>query len=132
MNTQRFYGSNDMAKVGCHDCNGCSSCCQDMGQSIWLDPYDIYNLTKKYDYIIKTFYEIEKNDSFNLKHIFECGQCFRWKKEIDGSYTGVFKNNVLNVKEENNIIDTITVEKATKEESLFKSNYLLFGCLRHI
>jgi Fe-S-cluster containining protein len=46
MDTQRFYGSNDMAKVGCHDCNGCSSCCQDMGQSIWLDPYDTYNLTK--------------------------------------------------------------------------------------
>ncbi len=41
----RFYGSNDMAKVDCHDCNGCSSCCRDMGQSIWLDPYDVYNVT---------------------------------------------------------------------------------------
>lgn len=46
MKIERFYGSNDMAKVGCHDCNGCSSCCQDMGQSIWLDPYDTYNLAK--------------------------------------------------------------------------------------
>lgn len=46
MNIDRVYGSNDMAKIGCHDCNGCSSCCQDMGQSIWLDPYDTYNLTK--------------------------------------------------------------------------------------
>ena len=46
MNIDRFYGSNDMAKIGCHDCNGCSSCCQDMGQSIWLDPYDTYNLTQ--------------------------------------------------------------------------------------
>ena len=46
MNIERFYGSNDMAKVGCHDCSGCSSCCQDMGQSIWLDPYDTYNLTR--------------------------------------------------------------------------------------
>ena len=26
------------------------------------------------------------------------GQCFRWNKQEDGSYTGVFKNNVLNVK----------------------------------
>ena len=50
---------------------------------------------------MEQIYEIEKNDSFDLKHIFECGQCFRWKKETDGSYTGVFKNNVLNVKEEN-------------------------------
>lgn len=50
---------------------------------------------------MEQFYEIDKNDSFNLVHIFECGQCFRWNKENDGSYTGVFKNNVLNIKEEN-------------------------------
>ncbi len=54
---------------------------------------------------MEQYYEIKQNDSFNLKHIFECGQCFRWNKEEDGSYTGVFKNNVLNVKAENgNII----------------------------
>ena len=49
-------------------------------------------------------YEIEKSNSFNTTHIFECGQCFRWNKEQDGSYTGVVKNNVLNVKEEKNSI----------------------------
>lgn len=49
-------------------------------------------------------YEIEKNDSFNLIHIFECGQCFRWNLEKDKSYTGVVGNNVLNVKEENSKI----------------------------
>lgn len=42
----KLYGSNDMAKVSCHDCAGCSSCCEDMGDSIWLDPCDIYQLTK--------------------------------------------------------------------------------------
>ena len=42
----KLYGSNDMAKISCHDCAGCSSCCQDMGESIWLDPYDIYQLTR--------------------------------------------------------------------------------------
>lgn len=41
-------------------------------------------------------------NSFNPEHIFECGQCFRWNKELDGSYTGVFKQNVINVKKENN------------------------------
>lgn len=50
------------------------------------------------------YYQIPKIDTFCLEHIFECGQCFRWNKEKDGSYTGVFKNNVLNVKEENNKI----------------------------
>ena len=39
-------------------------------------------------------------DNFNPEHIFECGQCFRWNKETDGSYTGVFLENVLNVKKE--------------------------------
>lgn len=42
----KLYGNNDMAKVSCHDCAGCSSCCQDMGESIWLDPYDVFQLTK--------------------------------------------------------------------------------------
>ena len=39
-----LYSSNDMAKLGCNECSGCSSCCQGMGQSIILDPYDIYQL----------------------------------------------------------------------------------------
>lgn len=36
-------------------------------------------------------------NTFELKHIFECGQCFRWNMEKDGSYTGIFGNNVINV-----------------------------------
>lgn len=45
INTGKLYGNKDMVKVGCHDCMGCSSCCRDMGQSIWLDPYDVYHMT---------------------------------------------------------------------------------------
>lgn len=26
---------------------------------------------------------------FDLDHIFDCGQCFRWEKEQDGSYSGI-------------------------------------------
>ena len=40
--------------------------------------------------------------TFNLEHIFECGQCFRWNKQEDGSYTGVFKGNVINIKQKGN------------------------------
>ncbi len=43
-------------------------------------------------------YIMKKIPTFELKAIFECGQCFRWNEEEDKSYTGVFKNNVLNVK----------------------------------
>ena len=42
-------------------------------------------------------YKISNIDSFELKDIFECGQCFRWNEQEDGSYTGVFGENVLNV-----------------------------------
>ena len=43
-------------------------------------------------------------DEFEPEHIFECGQCFRWNIEEDGSYTGVVKNRILNVSKKNDII----------------------------
>lgn len=41
------YGANDMVKVGCDDCRGCSACCHGMGDSIVLDPMDLYRLERK-------------------------------------------------------------------------------------
>ena len=49
-------------------------------------------------------YKIENIDSFELADIFDCGQCFRWNKQDDGSYTGVFKNNVMNVQKSENTV----------------------------
>lgn len=43
---------------------------------------------------------IQNTDSFEPRDIFECGQCFRWNVQKDGSYTGIFGQNVLNVKKE--------------------------------
>lgn len=34
---------------------------------------------------------------FDPVHIFECGQCFRWNREADGSYTGVVGGKAVNV-----------------------------------
>ena len=42
-------------------------------------------------------YILKNAKSFELKDIFDCGQCFRWNEQEDKSYTGIFKNNVLNV-----------------------------------
>lgn len=42
----KLYTNNDMAKTDCNGCKGCSTCCQGMGTSIVLDPYDIYQLCK--------------------------------------------------------------------------------------
>lgn len=41
---------------------------------------------------------------FELPHVFECGQCFRWNKQEDGSYTGVALGRVINLKKEDNNI----------------------------
>ena len=49
-------------------------------------------------------YIIKDSNSFKLKDIFECGQCFRWNEQDDGSYIGVFGENVLNVRKINNEI----------------------------
>ena len=41
----RLYDENDMVKADCHGCAGCSDCCREMGDTILLDPYDVYRLT---------------------------------------------------------------------------------------
>lgn len=41
----KLYGLNDMARTDCNGCKGCSACCRGMGNTITLDPYDLYNLT---------------------------------------------------------------------------------------
>lgn len=51
--------------------------------------------------------------SFNLEHIFECGQCFRWNKNADESYTGVAFKKAVRLWEEDG---TLFIEGTTKEE----------------
>lgn len=43
----------------------------------------------------KYIYEGVKD--FNLDHIFDCGQCFRWSRQEDGSYTGIAMGKAVNV-----------------------------------
>ena len=38
----RFYGLSSMVKADCNDCEGCFQCCRGMGDSIVLDPYDMF------------------------------------------------------------------------------------------
>lgn len=42
-------------------------------------------------------YNVNNVRDFNLDHIFDCGQCFRWEKQADGSYTGVAFGKVVNM-----------------------------------
>ncbi len=54
-----------------------------------------YNIVQIEDKII-----LKEIKDFNPKHIFECGQAFRWYKEEDESYTTVAFGKALNVKKE--------------------------------
>ena len=36
-------------------------------------------------------------ENFELDHIFECGQCFRWNKQTNGNYIGVAYGKVIEV-----------------------------------
>ena len=66
---------------------------------------------------MKSFkYVIDKElDSFELVHIFECGQCFRWEKETDTSYIGVIKDTVLRITKKD---DSIVLEGNTLSDNI--------------
>ena len=40
------YSIHDMARLGCRDCEGCHKCCGNMGDTIVLDPYDVFRITE--------------------------------------------------------------------------------------
>lgn len=42
---------------------------------------------------------ILREDSFKVDHIFECGQCFNFRKNDDGSFTAVFLGKIINLLE---------------------------------
>lgn len=52
-----------------------------------------YTIVEEHNRII-----LKNMEDFEPKHIFECGQAFRWYVEEDGSYTAVHGGRVVNVK----------------------------------
>ncbi|MFL0194096.1 DNA-3-methyladenine glycosylase family protein [Clostridium sp. WILCCON 0269] len=54
--------------------------------------------------------------NFELSHIFDCGQCFRWNRQKGGSYIGVAFGKIIEVeKKDNDILIYNTSEKDFKE-----------------
>lgn len=41
----KLYKAKDLARADCLGCKGCSQCCRGMGESIVLDPLDVFRLT---------------------------------------------------------------------------------------
>lgn len=67
------YGLNDMVRAGCGDCKGCSECCRGMGQSILLDPYDIWqletNLGETFGGLLREKIELHVEDGLILPNL---------------------------------------------------------------
>lgn len=72
----RLYNAGDMVRIGCNDCKGCSYCCQEMGESVVLTPFDMYELTvhlgKSFDELMEDKIELYMTDGMvmpNLKMV---------------------------------------------------------------
>lgn len=66
---------------------------------------------------------------FNLKHIFECGQCFRWNANLNGSYTVVAGNRIATLSMEytnaEKTAGILNIDTAScRESEEFWRNYL--------
>lgn len=72
MDTKR-YDLDDMVRAGCNDCKGCSDCCRGMGQSILLDPWDIWqlevNLGETFKGLLRDKIELHVEDGLILPNL---------------------------------------------------------------
>lgn len=44
--SKRLYSAHDMARIASSQCAGCGACCREMGDTIVLDPYDVWQMTE--------------------------------------------------------------------------------------
>ena len=58
-------------------------------------------------------YILENVKDFNLRNIFDCGQCFRWKEEEDGSFTGIAFGKPVNMSFADG---TLSIDNCTEDE----------------
>lgn len=74
----RLYTANDMVKADCGDCEGCSACCHGMGESIVLDPLDIYRLTTNlemsFEALLSQYIELNVVDGIILPNLKMSGE----------------------------------------------------------
>ncbi|MBQ9142193.1 MAG: YkgJ family cysteine cluster protein [Lachnospiraceae bacterium] len=74
----KLYDINDMAKLGCQDCAGCSACCRGMGSSIVLAPYDVFRIEKRlnkgFEELLAEHFELNVVDGVILPNLKLAGQ----------------------------------------------------------
>lgn len=69
----KVYSINDMVRASCNDCEGCHTCCTGMGDSIILDPYDVWCLQegtgKNFEELLATVIELGVVEGLILPHL---------------------------------------------------------------
>ena len=53
----KYFTLQDMVRIGCHDCKGCSMCCREMGNSVVLTPYDVHMLSIKLNLSVDALFQ---------------------------------------------------------------------------
>jgi len=62
-------------------------------------------------------YILKNKKDFNSKHVFDCGQCFRWNLQENGNYIGIFGKTIVEIIEtENEVIFKGTSNKNFQDE----------------
>ena len=73
-----------------------------------MQSHDNWNIKEKNNSII-----IDGIRDFQSDHIFDNGQCFRWNREADGSYTGIAYGKALNISLDG---ETLVIDNTSAEE----------------
>ncbi len=67
---------------------------------------------------------VHVQDDFDLKKIFECGQCFRWNPEPDGSYIGVAMGKAARIRRDG---DDVIISGTASDWANIWSDYFDMG-----
>lgn len=74
----RIYGIRDLVRTAPHDCEGCHSCCEGMGDSIVLDPLDVSRIIQgtgmDFDSLLKGPVALGIAEGLILPHLKMTGQ----------------------------------------------------------
>lgn len=74
----KLYTAGDLAKVGCQDCEGCCDCCCQMGDTIILDPLDVWQLMqgrgKSFEQLLDESLDLHVQDGVILPNLKMAGE----------------------------------------------------------
>lgn len=76
INRNRFYSCNDMVRLSCKECAGCGQCCENMGDTVKIDPYDFFVISsflrKSFDELFDKKIQVHREDNgLILPHVMQ-------------------------------------------------------------